>query len=86
MGKERRAARERGKGGGEGYGVQGSLHVGQGKQEVALGDIQGLHAAAPCLSEEDKCKLCKKPPRQRRFLGGFSNCEYSAIFVDRNFF
>jgi hypothetical protein len=24
-----------------------------------------------CPNEEDKCRLCKKPPRQRRFLGGF---------------
>jgi hypothetical protein len=29
----------------------------QGKQEVALSDVQSLHAAAPCLRQEDKATL-----------------------------
>jgi hypothetical protein len=51
------------------------------------GGTWSLHAAALCVStKKTTCRLCKKPPRQRRFSGGFSNCEYLAIFVERNLF
>jgi hypothetical protein len=59
-----------------------------GKKEVALVAPGSSTHVLLCPNEEDKCILCKKPPGQRRFLGegGFSSCEYLALFVNRNLF
>jgi hypothetical protein len=47
-----------------------------GKQEVASGCPGASHAVARCVStKKTMCRLCKKPPGQRRFLGGFQTAK-----------